>query len=178
MARQPSRRESDAEEDMRDQFAEFERAVLQDNIVLCDQKSGILLAFAAALILVCLDGFNAPELQQPGLLARTAQILLVVSALSFLVCCYFALSTVIPRIRKAADDHIFWESSVFHLPVEEYVQRFRNMDVVLERDNRLRYLHTMAGICRTKFRHFALALRFGQLGFVALVLAELAHTFA
>lgn len=178
MARPPSRREADAEEDMRDQFAEFERAVLQDNIVLCDQKSGILLAFAAALILVCLDGFNAPELQQPGLITRVAQTFLGVSAVAFLVCCYFALSTVIPRIRKGVDDHIFWESSVFKLPVEQYVERFRNMDVVLERDNRLRYLHTMAGICRTKFRHFALALRFGQLGFVALVLAEIAHTFA
>jgi hypothetical protein len=173
-----AKRETDAEQDIRDQFAEFERAVLQDNIILCDQKSGILLAFAAALILVCLDGFNAPELKHAGLLAKGSRGLLVVSALSFLVCCYFALSTVIPRIRKGPDDHIFWESPVFKLPVEQYVERFRNMDVVLERDNRLRYLHTMASICRTKFRHFALALRFGQLGFVALVLAEIAHTFA
>jgi hypothetical protein len=164
---------------MRDRFADFERAVLQDNIILCDQKSGILLAFAAALILICLEGFKSADVHAAaGFAARAAQGLLGLAGLAFLVCSYFALTTVTPRIRRGRDDHIFWESPVFKLPVEDYVARFRVMDVAAERDNRTRYLHMLAAICRTKYRHFAVALRFGQAGFIALVLAELIHAFA
>lgn len=175
MAETATELEDDA---MRDRFADFERAVLQDNIILCDQKSGILLAFAAALILICLDGFKGAGIHEAGLAVRAAQGLLGLAGLAFLVCSYFALTTVTPRIRRGRDDHIFWESPVFRLPVEDYVARFRAMDAALERDNRARYLHMLAAICRTKYRHFALALRFGQGGFLALVAAELLHAFA
>ena len=178
MARTGAGDESASEAEARDRFAEFERGVLQDNIILCDQKAGILLAFAAAMILVSLDGFAAPGLRKAAALALLARGAFVLSALGFLVSCYFALATVVPRIRKGPDDHIFWESPVFKLPVEEYIARHRTMDVEHERRNRLVYLHAMAGICSSKYRHFAVALRLGQLGFIALVLAEIAQAFS
>jgi hypothetical protein len=165
-------------EEMRDRFADFERGVLQDNIILCDQKAGILLAFAAAMILVSLEGFSSPEVRKFAAMALVARGAFVVSALAFLASSSLALATVVPRIRKGPDDHIFWESPVFKLPVDQYVASFRDMDVERERENRLRYLHTMAAICRSKYRHFAAALRLGQLGFIALVAAEIAQAFS
>lgn len=159
-------------EAMRDRFAEFERAVLQDNIMLCDQKAGILLAFAAALILLCLEGLNSPD-GPTGWLLVASRAGLALAGLAFMASCAFALATVVPRIRPGPDDQIFWESPVFSLSVDDYVARFADMDVEVERQNKLRYLHTMAGICRAKFRHFRRAIRFGEAGFLLLVLAEL-----
>ncbi len=52
------------------------------------------------------------------------------------------------------------------------------LDVVLERRDKLTHLHMLAGICRTKFAHFQLAIRFGQGAFLVLVLAELARIVA
>lgn len=157
----------------RDAFADFERGVLQDNIMLCDQKSGILLAFSAAMVLVCLQGLGAAPKEAGQWLTLAIRAGFVVGTIAFLVSCYFALATVTPRIRKGPDDHILWESSVFKLPVDDYVARFREMNVELERENRLRYLHTLAAICRTKFRRFAQAMQFGMAGFIALLAAEL-----
>jgi hypothetical protein len=42
---------------LRDRFADFERSVLQDNIILCDGKSGVLLAFDGAMVIFCVDTF-------------------------------------------------------------------------------------------------------------------------
>ena len=166
------------DEHFRSAFAEFERAVLQDNIMLCDQKSGILLAFAAAMILVSLQGFATREAHKPdGVVSILILGGFLFAAVAFLATCYFALATVTPRIRKGPDDHIFWESRIFLLPVEQYVARFREMDTDTERENQLRYLHTMARICRTKFHQFAFAMRFGLLGFIALVLAYVGNAF-
>jgi hypothetical protein len=164
-------------QEFRDSFAEFERGVLQDNIVLCDQKAGILLAFAAAMILVCLQGFDTrgAPLSAATIAVRGAFAL---GAIAFVVSCHFALETVFPRIRRGADDHIYWESKVFKLSVERYVARFREMDVEAEAENRLRYLHKLAEICRTKFRHFRRAMRLAQVGFVVLMLAYLGRSLA
>lgn len=164
------------EQVFRDSFAEFERGVLQDNILLCDQKSGILLAFAAAMVLVCLDGCRDP-IVHPILLRLLDRGAFAVGAIAFLFSCYFALQTVVPRIRRGGDDHIYWESSVFKLPVERYVARFREMDSQVEGENRLRYLHSLASICRIKFRHFTRAMYLGELGFLILIVASIGRTF-
>jgi len=162
-------------QEFRDSFAEFERGVLQDNIILCDQKAGILLAFAAAMILVCLQGFDTrgAHLAALALVIRGA---FAIGAIAFVVSCHFALQTVFPRIRRGADDHIYWESKVFKLPVERYVASFREMDIAAEGENRLRYLHKLAEICRTKFRHFRRAMSLAQVGFVVLMLAYLGRS--
>ena len=162
-------------QEFRENFAEFERGVLQDNIILCDQKSGILLAFAAAMILICLQGFDVREAHRTGV-SLAIHGAFAIGAVTFLVSCHFALATVFPRIRRGADDHIFWESEVFKLPVDRYVARFRDMDIEVESENRLRYLHTLASICRAKFRHFRRGIRLAQVGFIILILAYIGRS--
>lgn len=157
-------------------FSDFERSVLQDNIVLCDQKSGVLLAFSGAMVIFSLDALAEPITgSRLGAWAGYAgSAALAAAALAFLVSCVFSLATVIPRLRRnAADDHIFWESSVFKLPAAQYVEAMRKLDPEVERDEKLRHLHTLAGICRAKFANFRQGIRFALIGFGAVVMAEL-----
>lgn len=157
-------------------FSDFERSVLQDNIVLCDQKAGVLLAFSGAMVIFCLDALAEPiSGRRLGPWAGYAgSAALAAAALAFLVSCVFSLATVMPRLRRnAADDHIFWESSVFKLPAAEYVEAMRKLDPEVERDEKLRHLHTLAGICRAKFANFRQGIHFALIGFGAVVIAEL-----
>jgi hypothetical protein len=161
---------------IRDRFADFERGVLQDNIILCDAKSGILLAFAGGMVIFCVDAFvQAVGARPTGAIALAGAGLLAMAGLAFVGACHFALMTVIPRIRRGMTDHVFWESPIFLLPVDDYVARMQTLDLASERHDKLRHLHMLAGICREKFRHFLRAIRFAQVGFVALVVAELAR---
>jgi len=161
---------------IRDRFADFERGVLQDNIILCDAKSGILLAFAGGMVIFCTDAFvQAVGARPTGAIALAAAAVLAVAGVAFVGACHFALMTVIPRIRRGVKDHVFWESPIFLLPVDDYVSRMQTLDLASERHDKLRHLHMLAGICREKFKHFLRAIRFAQIGFVALVAAELAR---
>jgi len=155
-----------------ERFMDFERAVLQDNIILCDAKSGVLLAFSGGLVIFCIDAFVAAH-QAAGRSISITEVLLALAGLAFLVSCHFTLTTVVPRLVRGRDDHIFWESSVFKLPVETYVAAMEALDPDVERRDMLRHLHMLSGICRTKFWHFGCAIRIAQLGFVLLVMAEL-----
>jgi hypothetical protein len=159
---------------LRDRFADFERGVLQDNIILCDGKSGVLLAFGGAMVIFCVDTFV--ELQHHtvrfDLLREALALLFVVAAFAFLVSCHFALTTVVPRLRRGKVDHIFWEAPVFSLPEERYVETMRQLDVSTAWNDKLRHLHMLAGICKRKFSHFQVAIRLAQVGFILLVAAE------
>lgn len=162
---------------LRDRFAEFERGVLQDNIILCDGKSGVLLAFDGAMIVFCVD--NLVHLQRSlANFAWWSEIpvaLFLAAALGFLVSCHFALMTVVPRIHRGRPDHIFWEAPVFRLPEDQYVRTMRELDVSTGWTDKLRHLHLLAGICRDKFGHFHLAIRIGRIAFLVLVLGQLAR---
>lgn len=159
---------------LHERFADFERAVLQDNIVLCDAKSGILLAFSGAMIVFCVDTFVTLQRAHAALPHQLALGLFPLAALAFLVACHFSLTTVAPRLRRAhvKSDHIFWEAPVFRLSEQAYIAEMEKLDVESEWYDKLRHLHMLAGICRTKFGHFRIAVRCGQIGFVTLVLAE------
>jgi hypothetical protein len=154
---------------LHERFADFERGVLQDNIILCDAKSGVVLAFAGAMVVFCVDAFVG------GHGHHFAKALFMVSAGAFLISCHFSLATVVPRLKRELHDHIFWEAPAYRLPVEGYVQQMLAIDVHLEHREKLRHLHMLAGICRSKFKHFHWAIRFGQAGFIVLILAELAR---
>jgi hypothetical protein len=160
---------------LRDRFADFERAVLQDNIALCDTKAGLLLAFTGAMVIFCIDAFvtahAAPGAHQQ-FVAETMRGLFAVAAIGFLASAQFSLTTVLPRMVRGSADHVFWESPVFKLPVERYVAEMASLDPAVERDDKLRHLHLQAGICRRKFGHFSTAMRLAQLAFVALVIGE------
>ncbi len=151
---------------------DFERGVLQDNIILCDAKSGVLLAFSGAMVIFCIDAFIDAH-RAAGRSISLTEALLALAGLAFLVSCHFSLTTVVPRLVRGRDDHIFWESSVFKLAPEAYVAAMEALDPEAERRDMLRHLHMLAGICRSKFWHFGRAIRIAQLGFVLLVIAEL-----
>jgi hypothetical protein len=160
---------------MRDRFVEFERGVLQDNILLCDTKAGLLLAFTGAMVVFCVDAIaNAHEAASAhnSLLSFGVKALFWAAAGAFLVSSHYSLTTVLPRIVRAKADYIFWESPVFKLSPDEYVTTMRNLDPEVAHDDKLRHLHIIAGICRNKFRHFQIAMRLGRIAFLALILAE------
>src|SRR5215469_3551656 len=115
-----------------ERFADFERGVLQDNIILCDAKSGVLLAFDAAMVIYCLDAFVTGGGPHQSPLHMGANGLFLVAAAVFLGSCHFCLTTVIPRLRRGREDHIFWEAPVFSLPVERYVETMDELDLRTE----------------------------------------------
>jgi predicted LPLAT superfamily acyltransferase len=82
------------------------------------------------------------------------------------------LKTVLPRIVKGRDDHIFWGSAVFRLPVEEYIRRVRATEPEQEKEDKLRHVYVLANICRGKFAHFRTSLRLAQVSFFVVVAAE------
>ncbi len=142
--------------------------------MLCDAKCGVLLAFDGAMVIFCIDAFVGWA-RRGGLLHEATHLLFLLAAALFLVSCHFSLTTVLPRLHRGRDDHIFWEAPVFGLPVEAYVAQMEKLDPETERHDKLRHLHMLAGICRKKFSQFQLAIRSGQAGFLVLVLAELAR---
>jgi hypothetical protein len=158
-----------------ERFAAFERGVLQDNIILCDAKSGVLLAFDGAMVIFCIDAFVGGRAPHLGLEHGLTNALFLLAAGAFLISCHFSLTTVLPRLRRGRDDHIFWEATVFDLPVDQYVEAMEKIDLERERHDKLSHLHMLAGICREKFRHFQIAIRSGQAAFLLLVAAELAR---
>jgi hypothetical protein len=166
---------------MHDRFADFERGVLQDNIILCDCKSGVLLAFAGAMVIFSIDAFVGARHGHAARswIATGGDALFLISATAFLASCHFALQTVAPRFRRdRLDRHIFWESAAYRLPVDEYVRHMMTVALEIEHHEKLRHLHLLAGICRNKFNHFQWSIRFGQTGFLLLVLAELSRLIA
>ena len=160
---------------LRDRFADFERGVLQDNIILCDGKSGVLLAFDGAMVIFCVDTFVDLQKHVPALDSwrELPVALFIVSGLAFLASCHFALTTVVPRLRRGKIDHIFWEAPVFSLSEDRYVEEMRQLDVSTGWNDKLRHLHMLAGICKKKFSHFQVAIRLAQLGFLLLIAADL-----
>jgi hypothetical protein len=160
---------------LRDRFADFERSVLQDNIILCDGKSGVLLAFDGAMVIFCVDTFVERQraIHAIDLLHEAQVALFVAAAVAFLVSCHFGLTTIVPRLRRGRPDHIFWEAPIFSLGEEGYAQEMRKLDVATAWSDKLRHLHLLAGICKSKFQHFHIAIRTAQVGFLTLVVAEL-----
>jgi hypothetical protein len=161
---------------LRDTFSDFERGVLQENIALFDAKAAGVLAFAGVMVIFCIDAFvtvHAAAGPHAWLVGPAIRTLLMVAAGGFLLAAMFSLNTVKPRIVRGGEDHVFWDSPVFKLPVEDYVSAMDRLDPHVERDDKLRHLHLLAGICRTKIRHFQASLYVVQGAFLALVAAEL-----
>ncbi len=156
-----------------DRFAEFTRGALQDNIILCDQKSGILLAFGSAMILFCVQALGEVPIRQADWIERIRDFLLMLSAAGFGASCCFALMSVAPRIRKTPDDNIFWGSRAYDTTAEDYIARFHDADPEQEMTDKLRHLHTLAGICREKYAGFGHAMRFSFVSFFPLIAGEL-----
>jgi hypothetical protein len=167
------------EEDLlSDAFLDFERSVLQDNIVLFDTKSAAVLAFSGVMVLYCIDSiatFHVAGGPYDWIIRPLIRVLLVVAAAGFLLSAMFALSTVRPRVVRGVEDHVFWDSAIFRLPVADYLKAMKALDPDAARDDKLRHLHLLAGICRSKIRQFRRSLYVAEGAFLALVAAELAR---
>jgi hypothetical protein len=161
-----------------DTFVDFERSVLQDNIALFDTKAAAVLAFSGVMVLYSIDSiatFHLPAGPHTWLVAVLIRFLLAVAAAGFLVSAMFALSTVRPRVARGAEGHVFWDAAVYKLPIADYLKAMKGLDPAQARDEKLRHLHLLAGICRNKIRDFSAALYVAQGAFMALVAAELAR---
>ena len=164
---------------LHERFADFERAVLQDNIILCDAKLGILLAFSGAMVVYCIDmAGRAGALRAGAPRAALAEPwAFAVAAIGFFITCAFALAAITPRVRplQSEDDYIFWGARVYRQPLGPFLDEMHGLDVAVEHDNKLRHLHVLAGVCRDKFIHLRQAMNAAAAAFAILVLAELAR---
>lgn len=156
-------------------YVSFEREVLHDNISLCDQKSGLLMAISSVLVVFCLQSLPIPKAVEHALgspLLWTMDMLYAIGILGFTVAAYLGLRVVAPRVRGHTDDHIFWMSRLFDLPEKEFLARIHAAgDWELERDMAL-HLKTLAIICRSKYRLFGWAQYVAEFSFAAVVIAE------
>lgn len=162
-------------------YVNFEREVLHDNIELCDQKSGLLMAISSVLVIFCLQSLPIPERVEHSLsspLLWTMDVLYAVGILGFTVSAYLGLRVVAPRVRGHTNDHIYWMSRLFELPEKEFLTRIHEAgDWELERDMAL-HLKTLAAICRSKYRVFNWAQYVAEFSFAAVVIAEAIRVFA
>jgi hypothetical protein len=164
-----------------ERFADFERGVLHDNIVLCDLKCGVLLAFTSAMAIYALNAMAEPVAAHRlgAWIAPACVLAFFLSAAGFLISCSFSLATVMPRIlHDQAQDHIFWESAAFTGSAGDYLDAMNSLDMHEGRTEKLHHLHTLARICRAKFATMSRAMNFAVVGFVVLVVAELAKAAA
>ncbi len=161
-----------------DTFVDFERSVLQDNIALFDTKAAAVLAFSGVMVLYSIDSiatFHAAAGPHAGLVTAVVRALFGVSAAGFLLSAVFSLSTVRPRVAKGAEGHVFWDAAVYRLPIAGYLKAMKGLDPAQAREEKLRHLHLLAGICRNKVRDFRTSLYVAEGAFMALVAAELAR---
>ena len=161
-----------------DTFVDFERSVLQDNIALFDTKAAAVLAFSGVMVLYSIDSiatFHAAPGPHAGLVTAAVRALFAVAAAGFLLSAMFSLSTVRPRVARGDEGHVFWDSAVYKLPVADYLKAMKGLDPAQAREEKLRHLHLLAGICRNKIRDFRTSLFVAEGAFMALVAAELAR---
>ena len=161
-----------------DTFVDFERSVLQDNIALFDTKAAAVLAFSGVMVLYSIDSiatFHAAAGPHAWLITTAVRGFFAVAAVGFLLSAMFSLSTVRPRVARGAEGHVFWDSAVYKLPVADYLRAMKGLDPAQAREEKLRHLHLLAGICRNKIRDFRASLFVAEGAFIALVAAELAR---
>lgn len=164
---------------LHERFADFERGVLQDNIMLCDSKMGILVAFAGAMVIYCIDMAGRTGALRGGRSwISTAEAWgYAAASVGFFVTCAFALAAIAPRVRPylANDDFVFWGARVYRQPLAPFIKEMQDLDVHVEHENKLRHLHILASVCRDKFAHLRLAMHAAAAAFILLVLVELAR---
>jgi hypothetical protein len=137
-----------------------------------------VLAFSGVMVLYSIDSiatFHAAAGPHAWLITTAVRALFAVAEVGFLLSAMFSLSTVRPRVARGAEGHVFWDSAVYRLPVADYLKSMKGLDPAQARDEKLRHLHLLAGICRNKIRDFRASLFVAEGAFIALVAAELAR---
>jgi hypothetical protein len=157
-----------------DEFVVFERHVLQDNILLCDAKSGILVIFAAGVLWRCVESVADFVIPDPGLAGYVSDLYLILYILAvpaWLVAAYWAVRTVSPRIGPS-DDSIYWGAPLFLKSQDEFVSAIRGAAPDAQMDGMLRHLHSLGAICRDKDGRFHKAVRATEVAAIFFLSAE------
>lgn len=154
------------------EYVSVERHVLQDNIILCDTKCGILLGFGALILLWCLDKVLtlSENAGGPIFLTLAQAIFYGLATISLLVTISFTWRVIRPRIRQY-DDHIYWGSKFFLQSREDFVIGIHGADQDALANDMLCHLHILAGICRDKFKNFGRAVIAAELSALFVFLA-------
>lgn len=150
----------------RAEYLLFERYVLQDNIILCDAKSGILVGFAVVTLLWCFDrlreGVAGGEIEGGVLLFG-------IPMLALFVVIVFGWRAIKPRIKRG-NDYVYWGSKAFAGSEQEYIAAIGSAEPGVLAADMLRHLHIQASICREKFDNFERALIAAQFAGLLLLL--------
>lgn len=160
------------------EFVGFERDVLHGNIGLCDQKSGILLAFSAAMVVYCLQALSGAADSAAGRGWQIAiHVLYLLGTAGFFLAAYFALRVIRPRLHRHANDYVFWESDLFLLSEPDFLSSISALDSEALEGAMRQHLHRLADICRRKFANMSYAIMCGEIAFLTVVAAELVRIF-
>jgi|GEM_PF-1793308 len=141
------------------EYVFVERHALQDNIILCDTKSGILLGFGALTILWCADHLlelASTKSSLSSMFSMAELTLQALGALMLIASLTFAWRVIKPRI-SAANDYIYWGSQVFLKSQAEFTTTIQNADPDRLATDMLHHLHVLAKICREKYANFRYA---------------------
>lgn len=153
------------------EYVSFERHVLQDNIILCDAKSGALLGAGAVVMVWCVERFVNAAVEK-SLYSRFEAGALGVAILAIIVTMYFAWRVIKPRfVTSNDDDHIFWASRTFDISEAAFTDRIQSAKPEVLAADMIRHLYILAGVCRRKFAYFRSATMAAQVAFVFVVLA-------
>jgi hypothetical protein len=154
------------------EYVSLERQVLQDNIILCDTKCGILLGFSAIVLLWCVD--KVPTLSDKMRVAifptLAEAIFYTFAILALLVTIAFTWKVIRPRIRQS-DDYIYWGSKVFERSEADFSIGIQEADQEVLASDMIRHLHILARVCRDKFANFRRAVIAAELSAVFVLLA-------
>jgi len=157
-----------------DEFVAFERHVLQDNIVLCDAKSGFLIAIAAGVLWRCIEGVANFVMPDPGLAGYVSYLYLILYILAvpaWLVAAYWALMTVRPRMMQTGGN-LDWGAPLFQKSQDDFVASIRGTASDALMDGMLRHLHSLGAVCNEKCHCFHRAVRITAVAAIFFVSAE------
>lgn len=163
------------------EYITFEREVLHDNIALCDQKAGVLLALSAVLVVFCLQSLPVPKNLQSSLgpaLSQYMNVSYAIAIVGFAVVAFLSLQVVAPRFLGSRSDHIFWKSHIFDLPVDQFVSQLGAIDSTDLQKEMVTHLRLLGRVCSRKYAYLGWSLFFGELSFISAVLAEAFRVYA
>lgn len=143
------------------EYVFVERHALQDNIILCDSKCGILLGFGALTLVWCLDKLLALTGNAEGRhlisFVTLEELFYALAVLALFVAITFAWKVIKPRIQHT-HDHIYWGSKIFTQPQADFTISIQTADPDRLAIDMLHHLHVLARICREKYANFSRAI--------------------
>ena len=159
---------------VQDHFVEFERHVLQDNILLAMPNPAFCWRLPVAFFCGAWKdrALLAPqEFLNTYYLSYTFLVLYSLAVPALLITAYWGWQTVRPRIRPTSD-YIFWGSPIFRKSKQEFASSVRESEPEALMDSMLEHLHMLGAICREKYDNFGKAARAAEFASILFLAAE------